>query len=161
MLNMNMTQRQVRQAITPEMIRAAQHIEACKAIANNIRPIVRGYQEEILKRRQFKIADEWVKNGDKPEVILNPDFDYLMSEADLKEYVAELDAKKAELGFDLPEPGTCPLLIAEHNVIKAKWAFLKAIAPLLGINWKDIPVNVMDDFIETFYGLFRSVGLTE
>lgn len=56
----------------------------------------------------------------------------------------------AELNFQASEAGDCPALIAEHNVLKAKWALMETAAPIFGTtvsDWQRASVADRDQFV--------------
>lgn len=96
---------------------------ACNAEAylEIVRPVVEGYQKEILEKHQFKIdIEKWTGYGfDLEKPVLEPKDIYKMSDEDSLIYFRECELKHVEHGFKVKE-GCCPLLVAESMLRNAK-----------------------------------------
>lgn len=119
---------------TKEMISAAEAVFLTMAHEQLIRPIVEGYQRAILEKHQFHIARKWVERGDEDRVILEPKHSFLLDDKDAATYYAALHAARDAARLKVNHPENCPLLVAEHQRIKAENALLKQAAtiPTLG-----------------------------
>jgi hypothetical protein len=131
------TARELRNAITSEMVIQAHKVFMHKAQVETIRPIVRKYQDEILVRNQFHPAKEWLDRGFKDRALDKKD-DYLMSDEDAERYYSELHEEHLKHGFEVPEKGYCPLLMAEDQERRAIRALLVMFEPVTGIKVDDI-----------------------
>jgi hypothetical protein len=107
-------------------VRLAQALLVAQAHEAYVRPIVESYQREILERHQFKMCAEKAEaSGDDPNrVILDPRKAWLIGKEDLQVYYAELAVADAASGLPVPEPGMCPLLVAEHTRIQCENALI-------------------------------------
>lgn len=119
--------------ITKELRQAVATLIAAKVYAEAVRPIVRKYQQAILDSNDFRYSAEWsgreyTRNGEPFAAGRCTDIDstYLMDDADFATYCALLDIAKEQAGFTGLPAGNCPLLMAEHDVIKARWAIARA-----------------------------------
>ncbi len=120
-------------AITDAMVACAERVLVTTAFERMIEPIVIGYQTEILKRLQLKVADEFKDEG-IDRIILDPDHTYLLSDEDFQRYLAESNEARKKAQLVVEDPSQCPLLVAIHERIKAENALLKAMSeiPRLG-----------------------------
>ena len=105
-------------AITPELTEAVARYIAAKTYTASIRPLVEGYQREILAAGnfQYRTWPEDKRPGVRPAGrITEPRDAWQMDDAQAEAYYALLDAEHAAHGFNIAAPGYCPLLIAEHD----------------------------------------------
>lgn len=110
---------------------------ACEAI----RPIVEGYEREILARHRWENNEEVAKYGHKgvkKRVILEPKDAWLLDEADFKIYDQECKAARDKAGLKVEDDGFCPLLVAEDLECKAKRVFIEAMQPITGLDPDDV-----------------------
>jgi hypothetical protein len=122
--------------ITDDMIKAAKMVFECMAIAETIRPIVEGYQKEILAYEKYPYSDKAAARREKDacDWIDNPDHTYLMSDNDFAHYMKRTREEQDKAGLKTESPEHCPLLVADHNVVLAKNVLIDAMAELTGIN---------------------------
>lgn len=139
--------------ITGEMIRAVEARLAGQAWYASIEPIVNAYQTEILKKGQWRSQDNPVSPGatgsgspaliaGQGEVILDVGLSYRMSDEDFAVFSAECSRAAALAGLTRNNPEEDPLLAARHEITKADWALIDAIAPALGITADQINSGV-------------------
>ena len=122
------------------MIDAATCVFMCMAAVQTIRPIVEGYQKEILARHQFKVRDEFAyRRGE--EVILDPKLSYLMPDEDFAIYDAECKAARDAAKLHVENDDFCPLLVAEHELTKAQRLLVDAVEPITGIDHHKLMCN--------------------
>jgi hypothetical protein len=155
--------------ITPELKAAVEALIVTKAYVAAIRPVVEGYQREILSRRQFPysraIAQRYIKRGGVvPAFVAEPKETYMMTKRDFRSYLAELRRAQAEAGFKVKKD-ECPLLVAEYDQIKAEWAVLKAgqyVFDAVCIKAGHAPVDLMEVYnMDIRRGILDTiVGLT-
>jgi hypothetical protein len=118
--------------ITPELRQAVDTFIMAQAYAKAVKPIVRKYQQDVLDANDFHYSAEWSKeytrNGEPLAAGRCTDIDstYLMDDEDAAKYFALLDIAKEQAGFVGLPAGNCPLLMAEYDVIKARWAIAHA-----------------------------------
>ena len=134
------TARELKAAITPEIIEVGRAVFTAIAHIETIKPVVRKYQNEILAKHQFKTDIKWSRRGLKQKVITKESESYMMNDEDAKVYFSELSAAHKEHGFNVPEDH-CPLLIAENLKRKAFWSLVDVMSPITGIN-KDNLINL-------------------
>lgn len=115
--------------ITEELKSLALTYLKAKAYADTIRPVVVGYEKEVLARHNFTIAPRWLKYEGRrkrePRVILDPKDTYLLRDEDAKIYFEEVHEEHIKHGFKVKKD-YCPLLIAENNARKVLKAFCEA-----------------------------------
>jgi hypothetical protein len=112
-----------------EQIDAAKTVFIAKAHLETIKPIVEGYQKEVLARHNFK--------DDEGNIVLDTKRTYLMNDADFRVYLDEVAIEHKKHGFDV-KPDYCPLLIAESNLIDAEGALIDVYYKVTGIERTDI-----------------------
>lgn len=124
--------------ITDAMKQNCKTVFLTMAYTETIRPIVEGYQKEILNFFEWKIDKQWVEKGMEDQIIRDPDKAYLLSDEDFKSYLAHCNIarKKANLHVDNPE--FCPLLVAESLQNDAERLFIDSMEPITGLKAKDI-----------------------
>lgn len=132
-----------------ELKQAAETLLLAKTYTETIRPTIEGYQTELLKKLQFKIADKWVnmeRTGLNKEVITDHKRTYLMDDEDFNIYLKELHQKHIEHGFKdqvtkggtTKEIGFCPLLIAEDTQRQARKLLIDAAEYITGISYDKV-----------------------
>lgn len=109
--------------ITNNMILAAKDVFLSMAWEQAIRPVVEGYQKQILDRNKF--TDKRTK-----EVILDPKHTYMMSDEDFAVYLKEIEVCREAAGLKIRSEGNCPLLEARNDLRIAERAFAKTLEPL-------------------------------
>lgn len=119
---------------TPGMIAAAENLFLALAIEQTIRPVVEGYQRQILSDGQWHINAKYVgQRGTVDRIILDPKESWLMADGDFVTYEqrCRLARDAARLSVELDEH--CPLLIVEDTVRLAKRAMIDAMEETTGI----------------------------
>lgn len=98
-----------------EQIRCAQELMVAMAYEETLRPIVEGYEREILAKHRFKMAAKWgERTGPEGGVILEAKHAFLLDEHDAKVYQDECRLAQEAHGLKASKPENCPLLEAEH-----------------------------------------------
>jgi hypothetical protein len=116
------------------------------AFVETIRPVVEGYQREILNMMQAHIAPKNIIRGRQDEIILDPENTYLMKEDDFAEYIDECHIAAQKHGFNVQEKGHCPLLIAKNNLRKARQLLIETMEPITGIKLDDLFHHGLTDY---------------
>ena len=120
-----------------EMIKTAQEVFLNMANVETIKPIVTEIQNNVLKKYQFKIYDKYSK---KEEIVLNDRTTYLLNDKDFKTYIKE--CREEEIKIKLIDESFnkdfCPLLVAEHNLIKAENKLINLMGKPFKIKAEDI-----------------------
>lgn len=125
-----------RVAITEKMAEWASLDIFAQAQADNLKPLVRGYQGVILKEFEFFT--------DTGERIFDPERSWeIVGDEKAQEYYDLCDQAKALAGFDLPA-GYCPYLIAQHIHGRVRTRLLEASIPSL----KEIGINSVPTVLE-------------
>ncbi len=134
----------LKQKPSAELLKAAETVFLAQAHADTLRPIVTGYQRQILNEKEYLIAEEWEERSHgriKRERITDPEKAYLLNEADFKEYLKKVDQHHIKRGYaDLVKEGKCPLLVAESMERDARRELLEEAEYITGIDpakiWK-------------------------
>jgi hypothetical protein len=136
------TPKELEKAITPDMIAVAQALFSCMAIVETIKPIVEGYQKKILEEEKYSYAEKWHNRRDitHADWIKDPNNTYLMNDQDFQHFMKRTRQEQARAGLKTESPEFCPLLVAEHNVIKAQNLLIDVMEPVTGIKRDDIMV---------------------
>ena len=121
--------------LTHSQILAVSTLLAAKALVATIKPIVLGYQTKILNEGNFLNTHDNTK-------IVNPLLSYCMSDEDFLIYLNLVDIEMEKAGLSVENAGECPLLVAEHNEIKAKWLVFAEYKPIH--NLESQPCKVED-----------------
>jgi len=116
------------------------------AFVETIRPVVEGYQREILNMMQAHIAPKNIIRGRQDEIILDPENTYLMEEKDFTKYIDECHIAAQKHGFTVPEKGDCPLLIAKNNLRKARHLLIETMEPITSIKIDDLFHHGLTDY---------------
>lgn len=123
-----------------EVIEAAKCVFMAMAYTGTIRPRIEKMQNELLKVRKFEPCQKWKDRGliDLPEVITDWKHTYLINDEDSKILYADMDREIKKMGFNVPGPGYCPLLIAEDMERKTKRLLIDLIKPVTGFDTNGI-----------------------
>ena len=120
---------------TDAMLTATRNVFVTMAFEKTVRPIVEGYQKDILAFWKFKIAPEHINRGhEENEIILDPKNSYLMGDDDFKLYLAECNDARKKAGLKVDNPEHCPLLVAEHLRVIAENTLIDTMEPITGIS---------------------------
>lgn len=146
---------ELKKALTPERIQAAKNLYMAMAWAETVRPIVTEYQMDILQDHQWKANKEWSeKRGVNEPTILTPNRTYLLNDDDAKIYYQECFEAAARAHLPVKEVGYCPLLIAEHNVVKAEWALFDAMEDVTGIDGHELYGKNREKYLDLLLRMF-------
>lgn len=120
-------------AVTPTLKEAVKTYLMAKAQEELIRPIVEGYQTQILAEHQFKVAPE--HSRDAGYVIRRPIHAYMMSAEDRAIYVQKCREQciAHNLTRFIASPNHCPLATAEYERITAEIVVVEAGSYVAGI----------------------------
>lgn len=130
---------------TEAEIKAAKAVFLAMAHTETVRPIVEGYQRELIAYMRPMVASKWRERmGDKE--ITDIKHTYLMDDNDAKWYYAECDKKAAENGFKTPGPGYCPLLMAENLQIKAEAVLVDCMGERFGMTRHNLLCAGLDKY---------------
>lgn len=133
------TAQELKRAVNnPDRIKAAQNLFMAMAWVETVRPIVQAYEREILNKHQWHIAREWTDRGLPDKIILDPSQSYELDDTDAATYHAECNEARKAAGLEVESEEYCPLLVAEHEQIKAEWALFDAMKDVTGIDGHDI-----------------------
>jgi hypothetical protein len=159
---------EIKKAIQPEMIKAAQNYVVAKAFVQVVEPIVTGYQREILAKNQFtnkgQIDRRKIKGTDftMVEIITDPKQSYNLSDEDFASYHQQCNEARIAAKLHVDNPEHCPLLVAESTLRSAERLLLDAMEPLNGFNssttglWK---ADLRKKAIDLSIGLIAGQGL--
>lgn len=166
---MKKSKEEILKMVTSEMIQGANDVCVAQAWVQTVKPIVEGYQKEILGRHQFtnKGEQERLKNSKRgpiaERVILNPKDSFLLSDVDFEVYHNECKKARDLANLKVENDEQCPLLVAEWNEIKAKREFIDAMTPITGFT-ADQATYSLEYFkkaVDLCLGLVASLGLLE
>lgn len=123
-----------------DMKSAARGCFLAMAYTGTVRPIVEGYQHDILSEYQFRTDVEQYdgKRVYPDKVVLNPDHTYMLTEDDFAFYLAECRTAQSAAGLKTESRDHCPLLVAESIQRDAEHLLIDAMEPLTGINFNTI-----------------------
>lgn len=121
---------------TEDMVAAAELVMHAMAAVDVIRPIVDGYRRRILAEKQWQVRPDFQekrsRRGCDEKVILDPKNAYLMSDEDFVVYDAKCKAARDEAELHVEDPDSCPLLVAEHDLVKARALLVETMKPITG-----------------------------
>lgn len=137
---------------SPETIRAAELVFLAKAHVGLVAPKVEAYQRQILAEGQWQIREDFAERaGRTGEVILDPARSYLMSDEDFAVYNERCHRARDTAGLYVEEKEQCPKLVAEHELLKAKWLLAEAMEPVTGLSRDQVTglaPKKFDEYIE-------------
>ena len=116
--------------VTPELREAVARLRAAQAYTASIRPTIEAYQRELMAVCGLTYDIEFDKAG-QPITELRDSW-----KADSESHArwcAALDEAHKAHGFEVAEPGQCPLLMAEYAEIDAGRAVCIAAAYISGV----------------------------
>lgn len=137
-----LTQSEMRAMITSDMVEAANTFCLAKAFVQTVRPVVDGYQKEVLALNQFtnkgeiaRMAEGAAKRGREPiqideAVVLDPEYVFLLSDEDFKSFWAQCLERQKAAGLVTKSDQECPLLVAESHEREARRLFVDAMKPI-------------------------------
>ena len=120
-----------------EMVKSAEVVFLSMAYVETIKPIVEDIQKKVLNKHKFEVDKEH-RNYEKEKVITEIKLSYLMSDKDFKVYHSECRTLEDKKGLKVSNPEFCPLLIAEHNLIKAENLLIDVFSQITGLKHSDI-----------------------
>lgn len=129
-----------------EIVAAGKAVFKCMALVETLEPVVNGYKRRILADMKAHIDKEWINKGMKDEVVLDPKHAYLLSETDFAEYLDHCDFEMEKAHLKVEEKGQCPLLVAEHYLVKAKHLLIEVMEPITGIKHEDLFRHGLKDY---------------
>lgn len=115
---------------TPEQIRTAENCFLMFEYEKILRPIVEGYEREILERHQWNTSPV---AGMPKFVVLEPKDAYFLSVEDFAVYATECQAAALAHGLTIDKAGDCPLLVAETTIRKAATLLIHALGEIPGL----------------------------
>lgn len=129
-----------REMITDGMIKAAEAVFVCMAAVETIKPIVTGYQVKVLEEEKYSYSEKASsrRGTTYADYISNPDHTYMMSDEDFAHYMKRTREEQAAAGLVTESPEHCPLLVAEHNVVKAENLLMDTLECLTEIKRDEI-----------------------
>ncbi len=136
---------------TEDMKSAATATFLAMAFVETVKPIVKGYQHEILNTYQWRTSDKELGTRGRlydDEIVKDPDHTYMLPDEDFQLYLAECREAQARAGLKTDNPDHCPLLVAEHIQVNAEGILIEAMEPLTGVN-KDL-IFAMSDSLGTY-----------
>jgi hypothetical protein len=116
------------------LVRAAESVFMAMAIVDSVRPIVKQYEERILREGQWRIARKWVDLNMDDRVILDPNEAYLLEAGDAALYYSRCQEARKAAKLTVSEEGNCPLLEAEGLLLTAEGELVKSMAPITGLD---------------------------
>lgn len=125
--------------------KAARNTFVAMAVVETIRPIVEGYQKAILAEGQWRIQPKYAATLGN-EVILDPSDTYLMATEDFVKYRVACNSAREAAGLHVPNEEWCPLLLAQHVLVKAQRALLEAMEPVTNLS----PDRLLNAGLETY-----------
>ena len=137
--------------ITTELDHAVTHYLAAKAYTETIRPDVEAYKTETLIACKVRWDTALLgrrERDERTEFITDMKYTFLGLDEDCNRLWVALDAAHKAHGFKVAEVGQCPLLVAEHNEIKAMWAVVTEAEYIT-----DIPLDRATNNVERFHKL--------
>ena len=123
--------------ITEEMKTAASTVVLARVFADTIRPVVRGYQQEILDKEKYSVKEEFQERRGVSfkEWIETPEQSYLMDDDDFQHYLKRSREEQAKAGLKTESPDHCPLLVADHLTIQAEKVLIDVMEPVTGLTY--------------------------
>lgn len=102
-------------------------IENLEKVTNHLTPL----KDNIRISLNEKYSVNWTEQNS-----------YLASEDYLNEYLTLCHEMYHEQGYEIPEFGCCPILMADNYVIRAKHALCKRLEPYTGILYDQLSCNL-------------------
>jgi hypothetical protein len=104
---------------TQAEIEAAENVFLRKAFIETIKPVVEGYRTAILAEKRFTVKESYRERA-KSEVILDPNYAFMMEKEDFTTYLALVNEARIKANLFAPTPDHCPLSIAEGALVDAE-----------------------------------------
>lgn len=126
---------------TTEMFDAAQTLLQAMAYMETIRPIVEGYEKEILDDMQP--LDRY-----EGELITDIKYTYMMPDDIFKIYDRRCRKARDKAGLHVDNDGFCPLLVADTFVVDATRTLIEVVEPVFKVSHHALLCSGMDKFHE-------------
>lgn len=142
--------RQADSNITQEMILAAENLFLAIAFEALVRERVNAYKAEILRTHGFLKADKYSQGlGLSERMILDPSFDWLMSDEDFQEYQRHCDLARRQTGLAVEKAGNCPSREAHTRLIDAQQEMVALMFPRTSLDWGQLTSypGLLDEYL--------------
>lgn len=113
---------------------------AATAYLETIRPRVEAYQAEVIAAANLQYSDEFAP--DYTGTIATMKDSWMMDDRQADAFYAALDAARDAAGFTGFNPGCCPVLVAEHDVIKARWLICDEAAYITNVTKEQVTSRI-------------------
>src|SRR3989304_10388296 len=124
---------------TLDMSDATKAVFMAKAWTETVRPIVEGYQREILARHNWHSDKRWTGKGlNSDRIITDHRHIYLLEDKDFETYHQESIEARKKAGLEVINDDFCPLLVAENMERMAVRAMLKTMTPFTKLDPDDV-----------------------
>ncbi len=122
-----------------EMVKSAELVFLNMANVETIKPVVQKIQKDVLKEFQFKSSPKQDREFKEEQItVLEEKHTYKLNDIDFKKYHSECNKREAKKGLDVSNPEYCPLLVAEHELIKAENNLIDVFGEVVDIKASDI-----------------------
>jgi hypothetical protein len=109
---------------TPEQVKAGIAVFSAMVLVDTLRPIVEGYQARILT--EIGCSHVSVKNS------------YLLPDQAFASFIARCHEERDLAGLPVDNPDQCPLLVAQHALVKAEHALVDVMEPVTGLSFDQL-----------------------
>jgi len=134
---------------TNDMKSAARAVFFAMAYVETIRPIVKKYQHDILKKYKFRTSNEKIESGRRlfpDEIVTDREHVYMLSRDDFNFYLEECRVAQKEAGLKTDSPDHCPLLVAESILTDARTILCEAMEPFTKVNKHLVLCSGLDNY---------------
>lgn len=114
------------------LICAAEAVLLGMTIEQMVRPVVEGYETEILAKHRFMPAQKFAAYVENKPIVNRKDA-FLMGEDDMQVYLKECFAARDAAGLQVSRPDNCPLLEAESMRVRAENALIRELGEIAGL----------------------------
>ena len=127
-------------------IECALTVFKCMAFVDTIRPIVEGYEKKILAEMKAKPSKQYRGWDGVCEYIAEPKDSWLLTDEDAQIYYRRCNEEREKAGLYVENPEFCPLLVAEHTLVKAKQLLIDEMESITGIDQNGLLCSGLDNY---------------
>jgi hypothetical protein len=133
--------------ITKDMIQAAKTVFKAMAFTQTIRPIVEGYQQQIINEMKPQANERDAKNCQLGfKIITSPKQSYLMNNTDFQIYLKRCNEERIKAKLHVKSEEYCPLLVAEDLQRQAERAFIDIMEPVTHLTADKVLCTGLDNY---------------
>ena len=143
-MNLNIENMKALKKPSKDVVAATETVLLAQAWVDTVKPIVIGYQTEILASMKARTDKQHRAYDDF--IVLNPEHTYMMSEVDFQTYITLTRIHQDKAGLITESRDFCPLLVAESLLSDAQNVLVDILEPITGLSAHLLICNGMKSY---------------